>query len=241
MGTQILSIDDDPAIQDAIRIATHELGFQLSTVNDGPSGLAAGMAGTFDVVILDLGLPGLGGMEVCKKLRAARPTLPIVILSSRSDEVSTVLSLELGADDYIRKPFSVHELVARLKAVIRRAKRSELGATEHETNSVVVVGDLRIDVRRREATKRGAPLELSKTEFELLAYFVSKLGQPISREELMENVWGYQCTGFDSSVTTALNRLRQRVEDVPSKPIYFRTVRGIGYRFVDPTNDGPAD
>ncbi len=231
MSNGMLAIEDDSSVQVALEEVARELGLPFQTSNDGRKGLEAAQAEDFKVVVLDLGLPSIGGVEICKKLRAAKPFQPIVILTSRADELSRVLGLELGADDYVTKPFTLPELSARIRSILRRIEI--YSKPENLSDDIVTVGDLTLNLRRREILKRGQPVDLSPTEFEVVAYLFANLGSVVSRDELIQNVWGYQCTGFDPTVTTYLSRIRRKLEDDPDAPRYVTTIRGVGYRFGD--------
>lgn len=231
----MLVIDDDPDVHTALTRVAEELNLRMVSQMDGPSGFERAEDERFSLVILDLGLPGMSGTDVCRKLRAAQPTLPIVILTSRDDELSRVLGLELGADDYVTKPFSIAELIARVRAIFRRIEAYR--ASPSVPCTTYDIGDLRIDLLRREVTKRGKRIDLSRIEFDLLVFLSQRPGIAVTREELTDGVWGYRCTGFDGTVTTYLSRLRQRIEDDPCSPRYITTLRGVGYRFMDPATD----
>lgn len=240
---KLLLIEDDAAVRLSLEQLIRELGFELHAVGDGESGLAAAVAEPFDFVILDVGLPGINGIEVCRQLRQRFPSLPIMLLSGRADELHKVIGLEVGADDYVSKPFSTVEVGARVKAICRRAFPPAGSAAAIPPTPVpsappaaalLIVGDLSIDFERRRVLKRGQQVDLTRMEFDLLEYLAMRPGVPKRREELMEDVWGFQCADYDNAITTYVSRLRQKIEDSAARPKYLLTARGIGYAFVHP-------
>ncbi len=238
MKPAMLCIDDDQEIYELLKISAVELDFDIHWDRDGSSGLASAEQERFSIVILDLGLPGISGMEVCRRLRTIHPTLPIIILTSRADELTKILALELGADDYVSKPFSVAELTARMRAILRRVESyKRLQGTPEE---VLRGGDIELHTVQRKVYRKGLPVELSHIEYELLKYLMQN-AKPISREELTENVWGYRCSGFDGTVTSYISRLRAKVEDDPAKPRHVLTVRNFGYRFLEGDEPGATE
>ena len=231
MTRQILIIEDDKNIADLIALHVRDLGWEPTSERNGRRGLETALEHQFDLIVLDLMLPELDGLEVCKILRARNVRTPVLMLTAKSDEVDRILGLELGADDYITKPFSVRELIARMKAVFRRlepAARSE-EAPEREVD----FGDLRIDPAMRKVTLRGSKLDLTAKEYELLHLFCANPGRTYSREQLLNLVWGYQFQGYEHTVNSHINRLRAKIEDDPSRPRFILTVWGIGYRFAE--------
>lgn len=232
MKNQILIIEDDTSLHAVLSSVAVELGHGSQLVVNGAEGLQLALKDGYIAVLLDLNLPGLDGMSVCKEIRAKKPHLPIVILTGQNDKPSEILALDLGADDYVAKPFSFPELVARIRTVIRRAdevNRSPSGGT----NSVAI-GEISIDAARREVRKSGNLLQLTRTEYDVLHYLFSRPGVVVSREELLEQVWGYNCSGFDSTITAYLSRIRSKIENDPDRPLYLKTLRGVGYRFISP-------
>ena len=229
MTEKILVIEDDQALHPVLGTIAEELGMLCDATTSGQSGLRMVREGTYRLVILDLDLPDLDGIEVCRKIRDIDIKLPVVILTGRNDEPSHILGLELGADDYVGKPFGIPELTARIRAVLRRAGNAGAPPTGENPSQI---GALRFDPMRREFSLEGKPVELSKTEFDVLKYLFTKAGIAVSRDELVEEVWGYRCTGFDATVTTYLSRIRQKIEADPENPQYLTTLRGVGYRFV---------
>ena len=220
-----LVIDDEPDIVELVSYNLTKEGFEVSSSSDGEEALKVLKEGTFDVLILDLMLPGIQGMELCRILRNDPKTknLPIIMLTAKGEEVDRILGLETGADDYITKPFSPRELVARVKAVLRRS------AGRHEKADIVRVGDLLIDRETYSVMKNGNPLILSSTEFRLLLYLAERKGKVFSRDQLLDAVWKNEAYVEPRTVDVHIRRLRTQIEDDPSNPKYVRTRRGIGY------------
>lgn len=238
MVQRILLIEDDPDITELVRIHLTDAGYELEAAIDGETGLQRAMEGNCDLVILDLMLPRLSGLDVCRHLHEKRRDLPVMMLTSRSEEVDRVLGLELGADDYLTKPFSVRELVARVRAILRRLERTgapagEGGGSPGEAEGPLVCGDLCIDEARRRVTAAGRDVELTAKEFELLLLFARHPGRVYSRPQLLEQVWGYQFQGYEHTVNSHIHRLRSKLEEDPANPLYITTVWGVGYRFAD--------
>jgi len=230
---QILIVEDDEEIIELIEINVEDLGYELDSATDGKSGLQKAQSWQFDLIILDLMLPKLDGLEVCKKLRADNNNTPILMLTAKSEEFDKVLGLELGADDYLTKPFSIRELLARIKANLRRVevdKKQIAGAGQKES---LIIGNLSIEPDKHKVTIHGDTISLTPKEFELLHLFASNPGKAFSRDELLEKVWGYQFEGYDHTVNSHINRLRNKIEEDPSEPIYLKTVWGVGYRFAE--------
>jgi two-component system, OmpR family, alkaline phosphatase synthesis response regulator PhoP len=231
----ILIVEDDPDLAGLLQIHLGDLGFHTEVVRDGRRGLEQALKTSYSLVILDLMLPGLDGLEVCKRIRAENRTLPILMLTARSEELDKVLGLELGADDYLTKPFSIRELLARVKAILRRFDVSSEIARPAEA-SVLVFGELTVDVDKRKVTMRDEALELTAKEFELLMLFARNPGRAYSRQELLDLVWGYQYSGYSHTVNTHINRLRNKIEADPAEPRFIQTVWGHGYRFAEPAS-----
>jgi two-component system OmpR family response regulator len=227
---RVLIVEDDMPIADLLRLHLQDEGYQITHCADGDEGLAQLRRGGWDALILDLMLPGVDGLEICRQARAMPTYIPIIITSARSSEVHRILGLELGADDYLVKPFSVLELVARVKALLRRAdamakhRRGEAGAID--------LAGLSLDPLTREAAVDGKPLDLTPREFDLLYFFVKHPGKVFSRLDLLNQVWGYQHDGYEHTVNTHINRLRAKIEADPADPRRILTVWGLGYRFA---------
>jgi len=229
---KILLVEDDQNIAELIKLHFAEQGFDLTHCADGNSGLLHLQQGGWDALILDQMLPGVNGMEICRIARTMARYTPIVIISARSSETHRVLGLELGADDYLAKPFSMLELVARVKALFRRQKAmSQDLAQEMGTLSF---GGLSLDPLSRVVRLNLASLDLTPREFDLLYFFAKHPDKVFSRLDLLKEVWGYEHEGYEHTVNTHINRLRTKLEDNPAEPVYIRTVWGKGYKFVPP-------
>jgi DNA-binding response OmpR family regulator len=226
MGQRVLVVDDDPTVSDVVRRYLERAGFAVSLATDGPDALDVVERDHPDLVVLDLMLPGIDGLEVCRRLRTRTPEVPVVMLTALGEEADRVLGLELGADDYLTKPFSPRELVLRVRSVLRRAGRPA-PAQPPET---LVDGELVVDTARRIATLRGGELALTVREFDLLSFFLRNPGRAFKRAELLEAVWGWTF-GDHSTVTVHMRRLREKVEDDPARPRRIVTVWGVGYRY----------
>lgn len=226
----IYVVEDEQHIQQLIKYNLETAGHKVSVFSDGESALESCETEHPDMCILDIMLPGMDGLEVCKKLRSNPPTknIPIIILTAKGEEFDRVLGLELGADDYITKPFSVRELTARVKALFRRC-HSSLNTDE----TVIKCGDIVIDCNRHEVTKKNTKVELPLKEYELLKLLAMNPGIVMSRELLLEKVWGFDYFGETRTVDVHIRYLRQKIEDDDSNPAYIETVRGIGYKFAD--------
>ncbi len=223
---RVLIIDDDLTLADVVGRYLERSGFEVEIDGAGDTGLDRALKWLPDLIVLDLMLPGLDGFEVFRRIRAVAP-IPVIMLTARGEEEDRVAGLELGADDYLAKPFSPRELAARVKAVLRRAD----GAVAASASAVVDAGDIRVDPVSREASRDGRPLTLTAKEFDLLVYLVNRPNEALHREQLMEAVWGWSY-GDTATVTVHMRRLREKVEDDPSDPQLLQTVWGIGYRFV---------
>lgn len=234
----ILVVDDEPALRDTIAYSLRREGFQVSVAADGPSAIASARTFRPDLVLLDVMLPGMDGLQVCRALRA-ESNVPIIMVSAKVEEVDRVIGLEIGADDYLTKPFAMRELVARVRANLRRVRMTEgEGAAEPSASDtarqsdVVTAGNVTIDAARRQATVGGVPLALKPKEFELLHYLARRPGFVFSREALLRDVWGYDYPVDTRTVDVHIRWLRQKLELDPANPVRIETVRGIGYRFV---------
>ena len=233
-NNKILIIEDDPHITELLEIHLGDLGYELKQAVDGVAGVEKFEEDEYALVILDLMLPKLDGFEVCKQIRAQNTYTPILMLTSRAEELDKVLGLELGADDYITKPFSIRELVARIKAIFRRIEADKEKATGNAKSKELIFGDLKIYLDKRKVLLDKAPIDLTAKEFDLLALFASNPGRAYSRQELLDMVWGYQFDGYEHTVNSHINRLRSKIEQDPANSKYIKTVWGIGYSFVEP-------
>jgi two-component system alkaline phosphatase synthesis response regulator PhoP len=229
VGRSVLIVEDDKAMSVALCDGLASEGFRVICATNGEDGLALATERKPDVVILDVMLPRLNGLDVCRKLRAAGNDVPIIMLTARGQETDRVLGLKLGADDYVTKPFSFLELVARIEAVLRRS--SDHGPAT-ATIEVYEFGDVRIDFRHHEATKDGRTLALSPREFLLMAYLVAHRGAVITRDQLLDAVWGYDSMPFTRTVDTHVAKLRKKIEDDPANPRHLITVHRLGYKFL---------
>ena len=223
----ILIIEDDIAIAELEKDYLELAGYKVSTVNEGIGGLAEALQGEYQLVILDLMLPGLDGFEICRRIREEKD-IPILMVSAKKEDIDKIRGLGLGADDYMTKPFSLRELMARVKANLRRTQFAE--ATDGK-GDVLTFGDLSIDLEKYEVKKRGTVIELTFREFELLKFLATKSGKIFSRENLLNKVWDYEFYGDVRTVDVTIRRLREKIEDNPSIPAYIMTKRGVGYYF----------
>jgi two-component system OmpR family response regulator len=228
----ILIIEDDPDIAQMLALNLRSEGFAVTVAADGEAGLAHLSQAPCELLLLDLMLPGIDGLQVCRQVRSQRDYLPIIILSAKSAEAHRVLGLELGADDYLVKPFSLPELVARVHAVLRRMEAARQLA--QNIAGVIRHGALQIDPVAREALLNGREVVLTTREFDLLLFFARNPGRVYKRMELLDQVWGYSHDGYEHTVNSHINRLRAKIEAKPAQPAYILTVWGVGYKFVEP-------
>ncbi|MER6736904.1 response regulator transcription factor [Streptomyces puniciscabiei] len=228
---RILVVDDDPTVAEVVTGYLHRAGYAVDRADDGPTALSRAAAHRPDLVVLDLMLPGMDGLEVCRRMRDGGP-VPVIMLTARGDEDDRILGLEVGADDYVTKPFSPRELVLRVESVLRRSRPATTG---HR----LAAAGLSVDPDARRATKNGSELALTLREFDLLAFFLRHPGRAYSREDLMREVWGWDF-GDLSTVTVHVRRLRGKVEDDPARPRLIQTVWGVGYRFEPGSDTGEA-
>jgi DNA-binding response OmpR family regulator len=225
-GEWVLVVDDEPTVREVVQQYLEREGYRVQAAEDGPTALAAFGAHVPDLIVLDLMLPGVDGLEVCRQVRAKGST-PIIMLTAKGHESDRIVGLELGADDYVVKPFSPRELVARVRSVLRRTL-----AGDARSPQPIRSGDVQVDPVTREVTVADQPVTLTVREFDLLAFLVSHPRQVFSRGQLLRQVWEYTWFGDTSTVTVHMRRLRAKVEDDPSKPQRLQTVYGVGYRFV---------
>ncbi|MDX3454622.1 response regulator transcription factor [Streptomyces sp. ME02-8801-2C] len=226
---RVLVVDDDPTVAEVVSGYLDRAGYVVDRAADGPSALARAAAHQPDLVVLDLMLPGMDGLEVCRRMRARVP-VPVIMLTARGDEDDRILGLEVGADDYVTKPFSPRELVLRVESVLRRTRPAGPPYAPHAQPRTLSAAGLSVDPAARRATKNGIALALTIREFDLLAFLLRHPGQAYGREELMREVWGWDF-GDLSTVTVHVRRLRGKVEDDPAQPRLIQTVWGVGYRF----------
>lgn len=226
MVTQLLVIEDEESFSETLAYMLRREGFVVHTAGSGTEGLELFERQGADLVLLDLMLPGLSGTDVCRRLRE-RSNVPIIMLTARDSEVDKVVGLELGADDYVTKPFSSRELVARIRAVLRRRD----GGGDEQRTAVLEAGPVRIDIDRHVVLVRGAPVHLPLREFELLEMLVRHAGRVLTRQQLIDRIWGGDYVGDTKTLDVHVKRLRSRIEDDPSEPRHLVTVRGVGYKF----------
>jgi two-component system KDP operon response regulator KdpE len=225
---RILVVDDEPSIRRALRPPLVELGFQVSEASRGEEALQLLRGGAHDAVLLDLNMPGIGGLETLRRIRLFAPRLPILILTVRDQEEEKVQALDLGADDYVTKPFSTRELIARIRAAIRRVK-----APVRAEDAPIEIGEIYLDPGKRTVTKRGQAVHLTRKEFDILHCLMSRAGRVVTYAKLLTAVWGPDCREEVEYLRTFVRQLRKKIEDDPSNPIYLLTDVYVGYRFAD--------
>jgi two-component system alkaline phosphatase synthesis response regulator PhoP len=226
MKSKILIVEDEPAMVAGLRDNFEYEGYEVISADDGVTGLERALKDSPDLVVLAVRMPRMSGLDVCKQLKAKRPAVPIIMLTARGQEIDKVVGLELGADDYVTKPFSVRELMARVKAVLRRASSTV------PTQEVYKFSDVEVNVRSNEVRRNGELIDLSSKEFALLAYFIAHPVETLSRDRLLDAVWGYENYPSTRTVDTHIVHLRQKLEPNPEEPRFILTVHGSGYKFV---------
>ena len=224
--TRILIVEDEPAMVAGLRDNFEYEGYDVISAADGVAGLDRALSDHPDLVVLDVMMPQMSGLDVCKRLKAERPSMPIIMLTARGQEIDKVVGLELGADDYVTKPFSIRELMARVKAVLRRA------SPQAPAPEIYRFSDVEVNVRSNEVLRAGSPVDLSAKEFALLAYFVAHPAETLTRDRLLDAVWGYENYPNTRTVDTHIVHLRQKLEPNPEEPRFILTVHGSGYKFV---------
>ncbi len=224
--TRILIVEDEPAMVAGLRDNFEYEGYEVISAGDGVAGLERALADDPDLVVLDVMMPRMSGLDVCKQLKTRKPSLPIIMLTARGQEIDKVVGLELGADDYVTKPFSIRELMARVKAVLRRA------SPQPAPVEIYRFSDIEVNIRSNEVLRAGKPVELSAKEFALLAYFVAHPVETLSRDRLLDAVWGYENYPNTRTVDTHIVHLRQKLEANPEEPRFILTIHGSGYKFV---------
>lgn len=230
MVSRILVVDDEPSIVTLLKFNLEQAGFSVITAEDGQLGLQLALHENLDLIVLDLMLPNIDGMEICKTLRQEKVNIPILMLTARDDELDKILGLELGADDYLTKPFSPREVVARVKAILRRTKSEK----ETEEEKLLNIGELEIYPDKYEVLFRGEKLELTPKEFELLLYLSTHRGKVLSRDQLLNGVWDFHYDGDTRIVDVHVSHLREKIEDDTKRPKYIKTIRGFGYKMEGP-------
>jgi len=223
---KILIVEDEPNMVAGLRDNFEFEGYQVISAPDGIAGLERALSESPDLVILDVMMPRMSGLDVCKQLKAKKPAIPIIMLTARGQEVDKVVGLELGADDYVTKPFSIRELLARVKAVLRRAGPAPKAVEKY------AFGEVEVNLRSHQVSRKGKTMDFSSKEFELLKFFLHHPGETLSRDRLLEEVWGYDHFPTTRTVDAHIVRLRQKVEPKPEEPRFILTVHGTGYKFV---------
>jgi two-component system alkaline phosphatase synthesis response regulator PhoP len=227
--TKILIVEDEPDMVLGLKDNFEFEGYEVLTATDGASGLERARTVKPDLVILDIMLPRQSGLEVCKTLRGEGFAAPIIMLTARGQEIDKVVGLELGADDYVTKPFSIRELLARVRAILRRSEGGKKRLSRYR------FADVELDFETYKAKRAGEPLDMSPREFELLRYLIERKGETVSRDRLLEDVWGYESYPSTRTVDTHIAKLRAKIGDSGSEPRYILTIHGVGYKFIDPS------
>jgi len=225
---RILVVDDEPAIRRALRAPLLELGFHVTEASRGEEALQTLRGAACDVVLLDINMPGIGGIETLRRIRAVAPRLPVLMLTVRDGEEEKVEALELGADDYVTKPFSTRELIARIRTAVRRVR-----APIRPEDAPIEIGEIRLEPVKRIVTRRGAPVHLTRKEFDILHCLMSRAGRVVTYARLLTAVWGADCREEVEYLRTFIRQLRKKIEDDPSNPVYVLTDVYVGYRFAD--------
>ncbi|MBX2857523.1 MAG: response regulator transcription factor [Cellvibrionaceae bacterium] len=233
MTNRILVVEDQEDIGALIVLNLQSLDFKVHHAKTGNEGLMQARSGDYDLIVLDIMLPGIDGLEICKTLRQESNYSPILMLTARKSEADRVVGLEVGADDYLTKPFSVRELQARVKALLRRAAFFIPATDQDKPEDIIAVGPLRIDKEKRRVSMNAKEVQLTAKEFDLLLYLAIYPGKVFTREQLLNAVWGYQHNGYEHTVNSHINRLRSKIESDPAHPEYVITVWGVGYKFYD--------
>ncbi|MEE1107938.1 response regulator transcription factor [Macrococcoides canis] len=233
MSQKVLVVDDEQSIVTLLQYNLEQSGFEVLTAFDGEEGLNKIFSEDPDIVVLDLMLPKMDGVEVCKAVRSEKNQVPILMLTAKDDEFDKVLGLELGADDYMTKPFSPREVTARLKAILRRSQALRQHESEKE-NKEIIIGKLKILPEHFEAYRNGELIDLTPKEFELLIYLIERQGRVITREHMLNSVWNYEFAGDSRIVDVHISHLREKIEENPKQPQYIKTVRGLGYKLDYP-------
>lgn len=238
MSKNVLVIEDQRELAELIKVHLKDIDCRVKLVHDGIMGLAEAESKQYDLIVLDLMLPGIDGLEICRRLRAKANYTPILMLTSKSSELDRVLGIEMGADDYLTKPFSVLEFQARIKAIFRRIQA--IGAGQTSSSSIISMGEMKIDVERRSVSVRDKAIDLTAKEFDLLLHLAQNPGRVYTRDQLLDFVWGYTHSGYEHTVNSHINRLRAKIEIDPAKPDYVLTVWGVGYKFNEMPPGSPV-
>ncbi|MDE0846888.1 MAG: response regulator [Actinomycetota bacterium] len=228
--TRVLVIDDEPSFTEALSLSLKREGFEVDTADDGVSALSAIARKLPDLILLDVMLPGMSGVDVCREIRKTS-TVPIIMVTARGEEIDAVVALEVGADDYVTKPYRLRELVARMRAVLRRSSNEFVSEPPASKYQKLVEGDVTLDLERHELRVREELVTLALKEFELLTFLIENAGRVVTRDSLMENVWGYDYFGDTKTIDVHVKRLRTKIESNPAEPTKITTIRGLGYRY----------
>lgn len=228
MSQHILIVEDEVDLANLIEITLINAGFEVSKANDGKTGLSLALSGSFDLMMLDIMLPEVDGLEICRQVRLNDPSTPIMMLTARDTETDRIMGLNMGADDYLTKPFSIRELEARVRALFRR---SQLSVDSKSPSQDLVFGDLCIEPERHKVSFQDSPIDLTSTEFDLIHFLASNPGQVFSRSQLLDSVWGYNHLGYEHTVNSHINRLRAKLEACDTLPKVVHTIWGVGYKF----------
>jgi DNA-binding response OmpR family regulator len=232
MGETILVVDKDQGFVNLLRTQLAELDYQVEHAADGATALKKALGGDYSLIIVERRIPGMEGIELCRRMHQKKRGTPIIVLAAASDELDRIVALESGVDDYLEKSISIRELVARIRALFRRVAIAAGRDGEEEPKHVMMLGDMSIDLDLRKVTRTGNEIDLTAKEFDLLVFLAKKPGRPYTREQILDNVWGYGTSGYDPVVTTYIARLRSKIEEDPDNPRYIQTVRGVGYKFM---------
>ena len=228
--TSILVVDDEPVFIEALTISLEREGFGVIAAADGPAALKAISEKDPDLILLDVMLPGMSGIDVCREIRKSS-SVPVIMVTAKGEEIDAVVGLEVGADDYITKPYRLRELIARIRAILRRSENSPKEDETISNPEVLVEGAVRLDLERHELSVDGELISLALREFELLSYLMENSGRVVTRESLMQNVWGWDYIGDTKTIDVHVRRLRSKIESDPSAPLRISTIRGVGYRY----------
>ena len=228
--TSILVVDDEPVFIEALTISLEREGFGVIAAADGPAALKAISEKDPDLILLDVMLPGMSGIDVCREIRKSS-SVPVIMVTAKGEEIDAVVGLEVGADDYITKPYRLRELIARIRAILRRSENSPKEDETASNPEVLVEGAVRLDLERHELSVDGELVSLALREFELLSYLMENSGRVVTRESLMQNVWGWDYIGDTKTIDVHVKRLRSKIESDPSAPLRISTIRGVGYRY----------
>ncbi|GEN50012.1 response regulator transcription factor [Alkalibacterium pelagium] len=232
---KVLIVEDEQSILKLLQYNLEKEGYEVSGAMDGKEGYEMALSTSFDIILLDLMLPGMDGMDVCRELRREKVDAPIIMLTAKDSEIDKIVGLELGADDYMTKPFSPREVIARMKAIFRRMERNS--ASKEESNELtedIIIGDIVISPDQYEVSVRGEKQEVTPKEFELLLYLARHKGRILNREQLLQAVWDFDFTGETRIVDMHISHLREKIEEDPKKPVYLKTARGFGYKLEAP-------